>query len=81
MKLQYNNDCRDATPEEEAELILVRAKLDARLASDNIAKERTAILAQIVALQQLALRALVEDLDTEWLDKRRAAIAALRAKL
>ena len=59
--------------------------LDAETIAANKARQveqnNARLLAEILDLQALALRALVEDTDTVWLDKRRAAIAALRDQI
>lgn len=44
-------------------------------------KRRAAILDKIVVLQQKALRALIEDEDSTWLDKYKGQIAELRGLL
>lgn len=59
--------------------------LDAETVAANQARAKdqhnAALLAQIVPLQQKALRALIEDApDTTFLDQRRDEIAALRAQ-
>lgn len=63
---------------------VVELDADTIVANQQRQKEQNnqALLSQILALQQKALRSLVEDApDTTWLDKYKAQIASLRAQI